>query len=104
MPVWNPTITQKVRQALLEDGHSDLVVEQLAGHFREIETRIERLERDVKLLQDAERERLTESGVFRIVESRFNKGAVDWMKVAVRAGLIGACGLVLKFAWKGLST
>lgn len=99
---WDPSITQKVRQALLEDGHADVVIEQLAGHFRALESRILVLERDVRLLQSAEQKRLTETQVIGILNARVGKVAVDWSKWGSRAALLAAGGLLVRLAWKGL--
>ena len=99
---FDPTITQKVRTALLEAGHSDLVVEQIGAQFRELEHQLYDARRDIKLLQDAERSRVTDSGVHRIVKAEFNRGAVDWMKWGTRAAVLAAGGLLVKLAWKGL--
>jgi hypothetical protein len=100
---FDPTITQKVRQALLEDGHSDLVVEQLSAHFRALESEIVTLKRDVRLLQIAETARVTDSGVHRIIDAAAGRAAVDWTKWGIRAVLLAAGGLVGKFLWKGIN-
>lgn len=99
---YDPSITQKVRTALLEAGHSDLVVEQLAAHFRALEGEIATLKRDVRLLQIADTKRLTDTGVNRILDARVGRTAIDWGKWGIRAALLAAGGLVIRLAWKGL--
>lgn len=99
---FDPTITQKVREALIEDGHAELVVEGLAEHFKAVEVRLERLERDAQLAKLAEQHRVTDSGVHRIVIAHRNKDAVDWLKWVSRAALLGAGGFIARLAWKGL--
>jgi phage host-nuclease inhibitor protein Gam len=86
----------------MEDGHADVVIEQLAGHFRALEKEITTLKRDVKLLQDAERDRLTDTGVVRILDARNGKAAIGWTKWGIRAALLAAGSYVVKLAWKGL--
>lgn len=99
---FDPTITQKVRTQLIEDGHSDLVVEQLSAAFGAVEGRLEVLERDVRLLQIAETRRVTDSGVHKAIVEHANKDAVNWLRWGIRAALIGAGGLVARLAWKGM--
>lgn len=99
---FDPTITQKVRAQLLEDGHAELVVEGLAEHFRELEIEIGTLKRDLRLLQIAETNRVTDTGVHKAISAHLNKDAVDWLKWGIRAALLGAGGLVARLAWKGM--
>lgn len=99
---FDPSITQKVRAQLIEDGHSDLVVEQLAGAFGELEARLESLERDNRIAKIAETKRVTDTGVHRAISAHLNKDAVDWLKWGIRAALLGAGGLVARLVWKGM--
>lgn len=105
---FDPTITQKVRTALLEAGHPDLVVEEISASVRELEREIYTLKRDVKLLQDAERERLTGTGAWRVVKAKLEEETIDWLKWAIRGTLAligtGLFGGLCRLAWKGLHT
>ena len=109
----DPTITQKTRTILLENGDIDVVVETVIDGMRDVEQMARSGLNDhdtrIKMLEDAERNRVTESGVWRIVKGKLDGEAVGWMKWGTRAALggLGAAGLgllgwVLKLAWKGL--
>ena len=111
--IHDPTITQKVRTLLYEAGHGDVVNEIIIDGMRDVEQMarggLSDHDRRLKMLEDAERNRVTESGVWRIVEGKLDGKAVGWMKWGARAALggLGAAGLgllgwVLKLAWKGL--
>lgn len=100
--MFDPSITQKVRAQLLEDGHAELVVEGLAEHFKAIEARLEVLERDNRLAKIAEQKRVTDTGVHRAIVDQANKDAVNWLRWGIRAALLGAGGLVARLAWKGM--
>ena len=72
----------------------------------ELEERLHRAERDIRLLQNAEQERITKSGVWTIVKGKLDAEAVNWMKWGVRAsvgaliaGLVTAVGFLLRFWW-----
>lgn len=99
---FDPTITQKVRTQLLEDGHSELVVESLAEHFKVIEQHLELLARDVRLLQIADQKRVTDTGVQRIIDAKIGAESLDWVKWGIRALVLGAGGFIARLAWKGL--
>lgn len=108
----DPTITQKVRTLLYEAGHGDVVNEIIIDGMRDVEQMARGGLRDhedrLKMLEDAARNRVTESGVWRIVKGKLDGEAVGWMKWATRAALgglgaagLGLVGLLLKLAWKG---
>jgi hypothetical protein len=99
---WDPSITQKVREALLEAGHSDLVVETLAEHFKTLERRLETLERDNQLAKLADQKRVTDTGVQRIIDGNRGRAAINWGTWAVRALLLGVFSIIGRLAWKGL--
>lgn len=74
--------------------HIDRVREEVSEHV----DRLEALERDVKLLQQAERDRLTQTGVWTFVKAKLEAEAVGWMKWAIRAALMGAGAATIKAA------
>jgi hypothetical protein len=99
-PTWQPTITQKIRTALVEAGHDELVTEILDTGLKELETTIEHLAQRVQALENAERERFTKTGALQLFKAESNKKAVDWGRWALRAvggaGLVGVGHLILK--------
>jgi hypothetical protein len=108
----DPTITQKVRTLLYEAGHGDVVNEIIIDGMRDVEQMarggLHDHEDRLKMLEDASRNRVTESGVWRIVKGKLDGEAVGWMKWGTRAALgglgvagLGLVGLLLKLAWKG---
>lgn len=106
---FDASITQRVRAALIDAGHPDLAIETISEAVRELESEIYTLKRDVKLLQDANRERknFTDSGVWRTVKAKLDEEAVDWVRWAIRGvlGVVGATliGVLLRVAWKGFT-
>lgn len=112
-PHHDPTITQKVRTALYESGQGELVHEIVIDGMRDIEQMArgglkEHADR-LQMLEDAERARISETGVWRIVKGKLDAEKVDWVKWGVRAGLAGLgtaflslMAVVLRLAWKGL--
>jgi hypothetical protein len=109
----DPTITQKVRTLLYESGHGDMVNEIIIDGMRDVEqmsrTGLSDHEKRLLMLEEAERNRVTESGVWRIVKGKLDGEAVGWMKWGTRAALgglgvagLGLLGWILKLAWKGL--
>jgi hypothetical protein len=111
-PHHDPTITQKVRTALYESGQGELVHEIVIDGMRDIEQMARGGLKDhsdrIKILEDAERARVTETGVWRIVKGKLDAEAVGWMRWATRAGLaaLGSGALaglawLIRLAWKG---
>jgi hypothetical protein len=106
------SITSKVRTVLMEGGHYDLVAEQLVDALRDIErmarSGLDEHGKRIKMLEDAERQRLTDTGVMRLIDAKLTSKVAGWMKWAIR-GLIGAIGTALlagfyeicKLAWLG---
>lgn len=107
MPRFGSTgkVLLKVSREVDAYQHIDRVREEV---FEQLQ-RIEDLERDNKILKEAERKRITDTGVWRIVKGKLDAEAVDWAKWIVRAGLAGLgtaflslMAVVLRLAWKGL--
>jgi hypothetical protein len=109
----DPTITQKTRTILLENGDIDVVVETMIDGMRDVEqmsrTGLSDHEKRILMLEEAERNRITESGVWKVVKAKLDGEAVGWMKWGTRAAIggLGAAGLtllgyILKLAWKGM--
>lgn len=105
VPRFDPTITQKVRASLIEDGHSDLVIETLTAGLCEMESEIQRIARDVLLLQASDRERLTQTGVWTFIKAKLDAQVIDWgtwaLRGAIAAGVAAVLGVLAKLAWKG---
>lgn len=110
-PVTDFSITQKIRTALIEDGHTDLAIEQITQPISELEEAHARLQMRVVALEQEKVNWQTESGVHRIIDAKVEKTAFNWIKLAVN-GALGALGLSLLWAlklvavlaWKGLHT
>lgn len=110
---YDMTITQRVRNVLMEGGHYDLVAEQMVDGLRDIETMarsgLKELSERVKALELEREEFMKESGVIRVFDKKSNEQSVGWMKWGTRAALagigtalLGVIGWVLRLAWKGL--
>jgi hypothetical protein len=54
-----------------------------------------RTDRRLQILEDAERKRLTETGVWRVVRDKLDDEAIDWVKWGVRAAFCGFGTLML---------
>lgn len=52
----------------------------------------------LKILEDAERDRLTKTGVWMIVKEKLEAETVDWVKWAVRAAFAGFGSLMIGIA------
>lgn len=72
-------------------------------------------EKRLKILEDAERDRLTETGVWDFLQAKMNKIAVKravrlgskfihWVIGVVGVGVLYLLVLLFKLAWKGLTT
>lgn len=110
----DPTITQRTRTVLYEAGQYELVNEAIIDGMRDIEqmarSGLSDHDKRILMLEDANRQRFTESGIWTIVKAKLDQEAVDWMKWAVRAGLCGLGAALLsliavigRLAWKGLN-
>lgn len=111
----DPTITQKVRTALYDSGHADLVNEIIIDGMRDVEqmTRAGLTDHGKRLLmlEESERDRLTKTTVLELIRIKDASETVSWVKWAKRAALAGigtsilaGIGWVLSLAWKGLHT
>jgi hypothetical protein len=99
---FDPSITQEVRNALHDAGRGDLADGMLLDGMRDIEkmvrTGLKDHERRIKILEDAERERLTETGVTRLIEARQGNTLKEWVTWTVRKvlpWLVAAIGALL---------
>lgn len=108
-PHHDMTITSKVRTALMEDEHYDLVAEQLVDSMRNIESmarvEIKKLQDRVFALESERTEFLKESGVIRVLEARRGKSVREWLKWGVRKLLPWLGALIfggLCYAFKGM--
>lgn len=102
-------ITSRILAAIDRSEDPHLHIDILREADLEQSEAIQKLQRDVKLLQDAERDRLTGTGAWRIVKAKLDEEAVDWMKWAIRGvaalvgtGLLSAAAYIIGLAWKGL--
>lgn len=93
------SVSQKIRTALVEDGHTDLAIELITVPVRTLEEQLGGALKRIQMLEDANRERLTESAVLRLIEAKNNAIAVDWAKWGFRAATLLAAGA----AGRGLS-
>jgi hypothetical protein len=107
----DPSITQRVRTALYDSGNEDLVHEIVIDGLRDVEqmTRAGLSDHDKRLLmlEQAQRERWTESGVWKVVKAKLDAKTVDWGKWAFRSAMAGIGAALLaglaslaKLAWK----
>lgn len=101
---FQPSITQKVKQALYDSGHEDLVDGILDSGLKEIEQTVDDLQKRVVMLEAGHRERVTATGVNKLIEARVNRTTT---KMAFKAlpylgGLaLTAAGAVLShIIWK----
>lgn len=105
---FDPTITQKVKNALYEAGREDLLEALRDSGMEELETELDLAKKRIHALELEKQNFLTESGMFKALDKRAGKVAVSWGKRALQAAA-GAAGLgllsgfiwVLKLAWKG---
>jgi hypothetical protein len=110
--IHDPTITQKVRTALYEAGHGDIVNEIIIDGMRDVEqmsrSGLNDHEKRILILEEANRARLTDSGVWKIVKGKLDAQAVGWGSWLVKSLLTGLGAALLAFliwvgklAWKG---
>jgi hypothetical protein len=111
----DPTITQKVRTALYDGGHADLVNEIIIDGMRDVEQMarggLADHEKRLLMLEEAERDRLTKTTVLELIRIKDANETVAWVKWGKRAilggigtAVLGGIGWVLSLAWKGLHT
>jgi len=103
---FDPSITQKVKNALFEAGREDLLEALRDSGMAELEENYDLLKKRVVALEQEKVNWVTESGVYRAIEKKAGRVAIDWGKWAIK-GTLGAAGAailawVLRLAWKGL--
>jgi hypothetical protein len=105
---FDPTITQKIKNALFEAGREDLVDALRDSGMAELEEELHKAKERIHALELEKKNWLTESGMFRALDRRAGKVAVSWGKRALQAaagavgiGAISAIVWVAKLAWKG---
>lgn len=111
-PVSDFSITQKVRTVLVEDGHSDLVIEAITGTVHDLEEALGHAKKRIKILEDIERERPkppSDTGMQRIVRKSLLNILFGWSK-PVAVAFVGALGTaafaglawVARMVWLGI--
>lgn len=93
-PVTDFSVTQKVKTALIESGHTDLAIEMITEPIGELEVAYALLQNRVTALEQEKVNWQTESGVHRAIQSDKEKTTGNW---AVKAWVI-AGGLALTAA------
>lgn len=107
-PPFDPSITQKVKNALYEAGREDLVEALRDSGMAELEEELHKAKERIHALELEKKNWLTESGMFRALDKRAGKVVVGWGKRMLHA-LVAAAGVgilsglvwVAKLAWKG---
>lgn len=113
-PHHDMTITSKVRTVLMEGDHYDLVTEQLVDAIRDIEamarTGLKAHADRLQALENAERERPTNSTVLTVVKSElsareltFTKWVMGSLAAGLGALLLAAITWLTSMAWKGMT-
>jgi hypothetical protein len=97
-------ITQRVLAAIDKSSDPHLHIDILRAEIYRQSQAMEDMARDIKLLQDAERERLTRTGVWTLVKQKLEEETIDWVKWGIR-GTIGTVGVLLitglfRLVWK----
>jgi hypothetical protein len=99
---YDPSITQEVRNALHDAGRGDLADGMLLDGMRDIEKMVRSQHTDhenrLHLLEEANRDRLTETGVTRLIEARSGNTLKEWVTWSVRKvlpWLVAAIGALL---------
>lgn len=110
---YDPTITQRVRTALYESGHIDLINETIIDGMRDVEQMsregLSKHEKRLLMLEEAERDRLTRTTVIELIRLKDANETDEWVKWGKRAilgslitAILAGIGWVLGLAWKGL--
>lgn len=103
--MFDPQITQRVLAAIDRSDDPHLHIDILRRAVYQHAAKLCQMGQAIKILQDAERKRITDSGVWKVVKGKLDEQAVDWAKWAIR-GTLGAAGgsiivWLLSLAWKG---
>lgn len=88
------SVTQKVKTALIESGHTDLAIEMITEPIGELEVAYALLQNRVTALEQEKVNWQTESGVHRAIQSDKEKTTGSW---AIKAWIV-AGGLALTAA------
>jgi hypothetical protein len=103
---FDPSITQKVKNALYEAGREDLLEALRDSGMAELEEECAKLKSRVIALEQEKVKWQTDSGVHRIIDARMNQKtakAADWAVKAALKGLgAAALGWLAHAAWKGI--
>ena len=113
-PVSDFSITQKVRTVLIEDGHSDLVVDAITETVQDLEHAHAIALKRIEALETAERLRpkpISDTGMHAIVKKTFLNMLWSWTK-PLRLAFVGAIGTaslggmvwIGRLIWRGLHT
>lgn len=84
-PVTDFSVTQKVKTALIDSGHTDLAIEMITEPIGELEIAHALLQNRVTALEQEKVNWQTESGVHRAIESAKEKATGNW---AIKAWMI----------------
>src|ERR1700685_4330801 len=109
-PPFNPTITQRVKNALYEAGREDLVEALRDSGMADLEHDLHKAKERIKALELEKVNWLTESGMFQAIDERAAKAVVSWGKkvgttalhAAASAAGLGLLGLLAWAAKKAL--
>lgn len=107
--MWDPNITQRVLAAIDKSEDPHLAIDILRQEDERQSSMLLKLEKRIVLLEEAERDRITKTGVWTIVKSKLEEETVDWVKWAVRgclgalfAALVSGAGWAIVEIYKGL--
>lgn len=107
--MFDPSVTQRILAAIDRSDDPHLHIDIIRRAVFQLAGKLSQMGNAIKVLQDAERERITDTGVWKIVKGKLDAEKVDWVKWAIRAGLAGLgtaflslMAVVLRLAWKGL--
>lgn len=99
-PVTDFSVSQRIKVALIEDGHTDLAIEAITKPIRELEEEHALLQKRVRALELEKVNFQTESGVHRLIDAKVGKAATDWSKWGTRLALAAALAALGKWMTK----
>lgn len=97
-PVSDFSISQKIRVALIEDGHTDLAVESITQPIRELEAAHGELTKRVRALEQEKVNWQTESTVLKIITKagyRKDSRKLHWILAAAGTLTVGLAGALI---------
>ena len=97
-PVTDFSVSQAIKVALIDAGHTDLAIESITMPIRELEIEHAMLEKRVMALEQERVKFQTESGVHRIIHRQVNQataGIVGKAATWIGGALLAAVGAVL---------